>query len=49
VALQNRFWLHLHVAIAIISYAALIIATATSAIYLVKSRGAEAEATTAET
>jgi ABC-type transport system involved in cytochrome c biogenesis permease subunit len=39
VALQNKFWLHLHVAIAIISYAALILATATSAIYLVKSRG----------
>jgi ABC-type transport system involved in cytochrome c biogenesis permease subunit len=38
VALQNKFWLHLHVAIAIISYAALILATATSAIYLVKSR-----------
>jgi len=39
VALQNKFWLHLHVAIAIISYAALILATATSAIYLVRSRG----------
>jgi len=39
VALQNKFWLHLHVAIAIVSYAALILATATSAIYLVKSRG----------
>jgi len=38
VALQNKFWLHLHVAIAIVSYAALILATATSAIYLVKSR-----------
>ncbi len=39
VALQNKFWLHLHVAIAIVSYAALILATATSVIYLVKSRG----------
>jgi len=39
-ALQNRFWLHLHVAIAIVSYAALIIATATSAIYLVRSMAA---------
>ncbi|MGQ9732308.1 MAG: cytochrome c biogenesis protein CcsA [Candidatus Zipacnadales bacterium] len=38
VALQNRFWLHLHVAIAIISYATLIIATATAALYLAKSR-----------
>lgn len=37
VALQNKFWLHLHVAIAIVSYAALILATATSAIYLAKT------------
>lgn len=46
VALQNLFWLHLHVAIAIISYAMLTLATATAALYLVKSRRApEAETT----
>jgi ABC-type transport system involved in cytochrome c biogenesis permease subunit len=39
VALQNKFWLHLHVAIAIVSYAALLLATSTAAIYLAKSRG----------
>jgi ABC-type transport system involved in cytochrome c biogenesis permease subunit len=38
--LQSLFWLHLHVAIAIISYAMLTIATATAALYLVKSRRA---------
>jgi len=38
VALQNLFWLHLHVAIAVISYATLILATATAALYLVGSR-----------
>ncbi len=44
-ALQSLFWLHLHVAIAIVSYAMLTLATATAALYLVKSRGApEAEA-----
>lgn len=44
VALQNKFWLHLHVAIAVISYAALILATATSAIYLARTRRSRAAA-----
>ena len=38
-ALQNMFWLHLHVAIAIISYAALLLATGTAVMFLIKSRG----------
>jgi len=38
-ALQNMFWLHLHVAIAIISYAALLLATGTAAMFLIKSWG----------
>jgi ABC-type transport system involved in cytochrome c biogenesis permease subunit len=42
-ALQNRFWLHLHIAVAIISYALLMVATATASLYLVKSRRAPRE------
>ncbi len=38
-ALQNMFWLHVHVAIAIISYAAMLLATGTAGLYLWKTRG----------
>jgi ABC-type transport system involved in cytochrome c biogenesis permease subunit len=37
VALQSMFWLHLHVAVAIVSYATLMVATATAAMYLVRT------------
>ena len=37
-ALQNRFWLHLHVSVAIIAYGALALSCGTAMMYFVKRK-----------
>jgi ABC-type transport system involved in cytochrome c biogenesis permease subunit len=45
-ALQNKLWLHIHVAVAIFAYGALALAAGWSIIYLIKARGEKQSAMT---